>query len=167
MKRAAAILGVGLVAAGAYYARGGPHLTLLNTGLRVEYRWVQGAGFLAAALGVALLTLALPRRWLRAVAAVVAVVVAGLGASRFAYRLDAVEGGISDRGVLGSTLVAWRDVRRVNGGPALILVWGSGDTQVRVDTAGFTPDQRATLERTISRRVRESQPPDTGPERGR
>jgi hypothetical protein len=163
MQRAAAALGLGLVAAGAFYARGGPRLTLLNTGLRVEYGWAQGAGFLLAAVGLALLAFALPRRFLRVIAAAAAVVTAAFAGGRFAYRLDAVEDGLADRGLFGSTRLAWKDVRRVDAGPALILVWGSGDAQVRANTAGFTPDQRATLDRTISRRVRESQPPETAP----
>jgi hypothetical protein len=167
MQRAASVVGLGLVAAGAYYARGGPRLTLLNSGLRVEYAWVQGAGFVVAAVGLAILALVLPRKWLRVIAAAAGLVAAALAAGRIAYRLDAVLDGLSDRGVLGTSLVAWKDVRRVDAGPALILVWGPGDTQVRVNTTGFTPDQRATLDRTISRRVREAQPVEAVPERGR
>ena len=157
MRLPAASLGLVLVAAGAFYARGGPRLTIVNTGLRVEYLWPQGAALLAAALGFGLVAWTLPRRWMRATFVAAATLTAALAGGRFAYRLDAEEAGLSDRGLLGSTRLPWKDVRRVDAGPALILVWGPGEAQVRVNTAGFTSDQRATLDRSISRRVREAQ----------
>jgi len=160
MRLSAAGLGLGLVGAGVFYARGGPCLTMVNTGLRVEHLWPQWAALLLAALGFGLVAWALPRRWMRAIAVAVAIVTAALAGGRFAYRLDAEAAGLSDRGLLGSTRLPWKDVRRVDAGPALILVWGPGDAQVRVNTAGFTSDQRATLDRIISRRVREAQTPE-------
>jgi hypothetical protein len=165
MRKPTAALGLVLVVAGAFHGLRGPRLTMVNTGLRVDYHWPQGAALLAAALGFALLAFALPRRWMRAIAVALAVAAAAGAGGRFAYRLDAGEGGISGRGLLGSTHLAWKEVRRVDAGPALLLVWGPGDAQVRVDAGGFTPEQRATLDRIISRRVREAQAPDSRPGR--
>ena len=155
----AAGLGLVILVAGALGAAGAPRMTLLNTGLRIEYPWARGLGALGVALGLGLIALALPRRWMRWIAAVAAVVATAFALGRLAYRLDAGDGGVVDRGLLGATRLAWRDVRRVDTGPALILIWGPGDAQVRVDTSSFSPEQRATLERTIARRVREAQPP--------
>jgi hypothetical protein len=138
---------------------------MVNTGLRVDYHWSQGVALLVAALGFGLVAWALPRRWMRVIAVAAALVTAAGAGGRFLYRLDAGDEGISDRSLLGSTRLGWKEVRRVDAGPALILVWGPGDTQVRVDAAGFTSEQRATLDRIISRRVREAQAPDPPPQR--
>ena len=162
MRLAAAALGLVLLVAGALYGLGGPRLTMVNTGLHIEYPWARGLALLAASLGTALWAWALPRRWMRGIAAAATLVSAVAALGRFAYHLDAGPAGIEDRDLMGSTRVTWKDVRRVDAGPALILVWGPGDAQVRVGTAGFGPEQRAILERTISRRVREAQATPSG-----
>jgi hypothetical protein len=152
-----AAIGLGLLAAGGWRSLATPRLTLVNTGLRIDYPWPQALALLAAALGLGLLAWAVTRPWLRWTAVAAALAVATAAGARLAYRLEADRGGIQDRGLLGSTRLEWKDVQRVTPGPALLLLWGAGDTQVRIDTGGFNPEQRAMLERSIARRVREAQ----------
>lgn len=157
MRRALLIAGLVLLAGGSVLGFGGPRLTLVNTGLRIQYPGTRALGLLGASVGLGLLAWAAPRAWMRWIAVVGAAATAAAGAGRALYRLDAAEEGIADRRLLGSTGVAWSEVRRVDAGADLILVWGPGDAQVRVETWGLTPDQRAMLDRTISRHVREAQ----------
>ena len=44
-------------------------------------------------------------------------------------------------------------------GPDVLVIWGHGDAQVRVDTSRFAGDQRAALERALARRIMESTVP--------
>ena len=148
-----------LIGAGAIVSMGSPRLTLTNAGLSVEYPWYRGAGALAAALGAALLALAVRRRWPRVAAGVLAAVGLAVGAHLFAYRLEADAAGLSSRGLGGRRVVAWPAVSRVEGGPGAIVVVGADETRIEVDTTDFRPEQRASLERTIARRIRDSTPP--------
>ena len=158
MRRQLVLAGLGLLllALGAWRSTGPPRLTLLNAGVRVDYPWSPALACLAAAAGLGLLGLAPRRRLLRWIAAAAALAALAAAGSRAAYRVDADEAGIHGRGLLGATQLAWKDLRRVDAGPELILLWGPGDSQVRIDTSGFRADQRATLERTIARWVREA-----------
>jgi Bacterial PH domain len=149
-------LGLLIVVAGGWASFGAPRITLVNAGLRIEYPWRQGAGALSAALGLALVAAALRVRWARIGTAAVALAAALIGMNRVTYRLEADDRGLVSRSWLGPTVVPWADVTRVQSGPEVVVVWGNGDAQVRVDTSHFEPQQRATLDRTISRRVKES-----------
>lgn len=144
------------IAAGVFFGSGAPRLTLLNATIRVDYPWPQAAAMVAAA-AVAGIAAAASRRWPRIAFGVATLIAALLGASRWRYRLDATADGLTSRGLLGETAVDWRDVARVEKGPEVMVVWGKGDAQVRVTTSDFTQDQRASLERAITRRVQEAQ----------
>jgi hypothetical protein len=72
------------------------------------------------------------------------------------YRLDATDNGIVSRTPLGTTALAWRELERVEQEPDLIVLAGPGDDRIHIDTTDFEPEQRASLERAIARRVRES-----------
>jgi hypothetical protein len=159
LRRACLALGLALLAGGVVAGLGNPRLTMVNTGLQVEYPRAQALALLGAALGLALTAWALPRSWTKTrwIAWAAALFAATAGVGRAYYRLEAAEAGLSDRRLLGSTRIDWSEVRRVDNGAALVLVWGGGDSQVRVETTGLTPDQRAMLDRTISRHVREAQ----------
>jgi len=159
----AAGLGLALLVAGALGAGGAPRMTLLNTGLRIEHAWPHALAALGVAAGLAALAWAARVRAVRWVAGLAAVAAVAFALSRLVHRLDAGDAGVVERGILGSTRLGWRDVRRVDAGPDLILLWGPGDVQVRVETSGFSPEQRATLERTIARRVREARAPAARP----
>jgi len=152
------IASVIFVVAGAFVSMGPPRLTLTNAGLSVEYPWFRGAGALVAAFGAALLALAVRRRWPRVAAGALAALGLAVGVHLLAYRLEADAAGLSARGLSGSRAVAWPAVSRVEGGPGAIVVVGTDETRIEVDTTDFRPEQRASLERTIARRVRDSSP---------
>ena len=50
----------------------------------------------------------------------------------------------------------WGEVTHVDRGTEALVIWGHGETQIRVDTASFEGDQRAALERALARRIIES-----------
>ena len=157
--RALGALGAVLLLMGAFLSTGAPRLTLLNTSLRIAFPISLAVAALAAAAGAALLAWACPWRAGRLLCATL-VVGALLGALHLLlYRLEATDAGIVSRGLLGSTAIAWRDVSRVSQGPDLVLIAGRESAQIQVDTTDFAPEQRASLERTIARRVRESAGP--------
>lgn len=82
-----------------------------------------------------------------------------LAGQTLSYRLEATADGLVSRGLLGTTRIAWREVSRVEQGPDVIVVWGAGDSQIRIGTSGFRPEQRASLDRTMTRRLREETHP--------
>jgi len=133
-----------------------PRLTLLNAALRVDYGWAAGAAAVLSALLLMAVAVAAPRRWVRAVVAGAAALAALLGASRLRYRLETRPDALYARDLMGATAVAWADVTHVDRGPDILVVWGRGDDQVRVDTSRFQGDQRAALERALARRIIES-----------
>ncbi len=159
-KRVAA---VALILLGAIVSMGPPRLTLTNAGLSVEYPWFRGVGALAAALGAALLALAVRRRWPRIAAGVLAALGLAVGAHLLAYRLEADAAGLSSRGLAGRQVVAWPAISRVEGGPGALVVIGADETRIEVDTTDFRPEQRASLERTIARRIHDGAAPEAHP----
>ncbi len=125
-----------------------PVVTLLNDAL--ELRWRAGHAFGAAAALLAWLLVAIPRdgsRALRVLACVLALACGVTALARATFRVRVDEVGVLARGLLGSTLVAWRDVTRVEQGSAQLVVWGRDERQVRVPVAHWRDDQRAALER--------------------
>lgn len=153
------IVGAVALAAGLAFAFGPPRITLLNAALlRIDYPRSQAAAALAASAGALLLALAFSRRWALAAGGVLAALGIFSALERFSYRLDADEAGLLCRRWRQETSVPWREVSRVESGPRVVVVWGRAETQIRVDTSGFRPEQRAALDRTIARRVRESRP---------
>jgi len=152
------VASVVLIVAGAIASMGPPRLTLTNAGLSVEYPWFRGVGALVAALGAGLLAVALRRRWPRIAAGLLAALGLAVGAHLLAYRLEADADGLSSRGLSGRRAVTWAGVSRVEGGPGTIVVVGADETRIEVDTTDFRPEQRASLERTIARRIRDGAP---------
>jgi hypothetical protein len=146
------LLGVGL-----WLSLGAPRITFVNSGLRVDYPRQRAAGAAAGAAGAALLAFAIPRRGPRIAAGLVTVILAGVAGHILVYRLETDGSGVRARGLLGRTEVAWKDITRVESGSDVVVVWGPGETQIRIDTAAFQATQRAMLDRTLARRVRESQ----------
>jgi PH (Pleckstrin Homology) domain-containing protein len=144
-----------VVLAGLVLAFGPPRAVWLNAGLRIEYPWTRGAAALGAALGASGLAVLAHRRALRALAAALASAAALAGAGLLLYRLEALDDGLAERRLTGSSRVAWSEVASVRPeGEALVV--SSPQARLRIDTGGFTPEQKAGLERTIARRVREA-----------
>ena len=168
------IASVIFVVAGAFVSMGPPRLTLTNAGLSVEYPWFRGAGALVAAFGAALLALAVRRRWPRVAAGALAALGLAVGVHLLAYRLEADAAGLSARGLSGSRAVGGVQKQKISGWTSFPRTTGSVSartgpnsaaaassravTRIEVDTTDFRPEQRASLERTIARRVRDSSP---------
>ena len=105
-----------------------------------------------------LLAMAATRRWARVIFIPLAVLSVLVAIHLALYRVDADQAGLASRGLLRRTSIPWGDVMGVDGDGGLVVVTGKNQNKIRVDTTDFRPDQRATLDRTIARRVRESSP---------
>jgi hypothetical protein len=136
--------------------RTAPRLVLSNAGLLVHTAPAVYVSALLAALLWAGSALAL-REWRRGAAAIVAVGMLWLGLSQWVWRLEAGPEGLSERRLHGTRAIAWWDVTRVDAaqGALLFTVHAGGSLRIATDT--FTDDQRAALERTVSRLVRNAQ----------
>ena len=135
-----------------------PRLTVLNEGFRLEYGWAPLLGAAVAAIGaIALAAVArtLPARGMAAFLAVIAVV---LGVRRGTWQVGADRTALSARTLTETSRIAWPEVRQVHSDTEALQVTGFGDTAIRIGIGGLRPHDRATLERTISRRVQESAP---------
>lgn len=135
-----------------------PRLTVLNEGFRLEYGWASLLGAALGALGaiaLAVLARALPARGMAAFLAVIAVV---LGIRRGAWQVGADGSALSARTLTETSRIAWPEVRQVHSDTEALQVTGFGDTAIRIGISGLRAHDRATLERTISRRVQESAP---------
>ena len=160
--RHAAAAGASVVLlAGLLLAFGPPRAVWLNAGLRIEYAWPRATAALAAAAGAAALAALARARVPRLLAGALALAAALAGAGLLTYRLEAIDAGLVERRLLGTARLAWADVASVEPEPDALVVSGGG-VRLRIDTARLTPEQRASLERTIARRVRESgrEPPN-------
>ena len=140
---------------GGALAWGPPRITLHDAGLQIDYAWPRGGGGLLLATAAGMLALTFGARWLRA--GTLALAAGGLlvGLGLLAYRLEANDSRLSVRSLLGETSIAWSDVTRVEAGAHQLVVWGEGKRRFPIETSSFRPAQRASLERTVARRVRE------------
>lgn len=155
LRRAGLAAAIAVMLAGFWFALGPPRAVWLNTGLRIDYPWSRGVSAIAAALGAAgLAVLATPRalRFLATAGAGVAVVA---GATLLLYRLEALSEGLVERRLLGTTRLAWPEIASVSPQADALIVTGRSQ-EIRIDTGPLPPDLRASLERTIARRVREA-----------
>ena len=160
LTRRSALLALASLAAlllGLWGAWGAPRLTLSNAGLGIDYPALRSLALLGAAAVAAVLVFVLPRRALGVLALVAVTGFSILGLHRLAYRLEVGPAGVSVRDLRGSRRLAWRDVTRVEPDPHSLLLQGRGGDRALIDTSGFTPEQRASIERTVARRVREAQ----------
>ena len=152
---AAAFAAIATLVGGLLLALGPLRAVWLNAGLRIDYPWPRGASALLAAGGAAGLAALTRPRALRFLAAALSIVLGLVGAGLLLYRLEALDEGLVERRLLGTVRLAWSDVTAVQTEPEALLVAGAA-TRVRIDTTQLSPDQRASLERTIARRVREA-----------
>jgi hypothetical protein len=152
------ILGAIVFVVGAYQSQGAPRFILLNTGLAVQHGLRHPAGALLAAIGAGLLAKAATRRWARVIFIPLAILSVLVSVHLALYRVDADQTGIASRGLVRQTRIPWGEVTGVDGDAGLVVVTGRNQNKIRIDTTDFSPDQRATLDRTIARRVRESSP---------
>jgi peptidoglycan/LPS O-acetylase OafA/YrhL len=155
--RAALCASGALVIAGgaAAFFAAAARFTLVNAGVRIDYPWQGAFGSFAAGLGFLLLAAACSGRWARLLLGVAALGLLGLSVERQLYRVLATDSFVSQRGLLGTTSIAWPDVRHVDADKSRVLVVGADESRIDVDVASFRPQDRALLERTLARRVRE------------
>jgi hypothetical protein len=152
------ILGAIVFVVGAYQSQGPPRFILLNTGLAVQHGLRHPAGALLAAVGAGLLAMAATRAWARLVFIPLAIISVLVAIHLALYRVDADQTGLASRGLVRQTRIPWGQVTGVDGAAVQVVVTGRNQNTIRIDTTDFRPDQRATLDRTIARRVRESSP---------
>jgi Bacterial PH domain len=150
------LCGAALTALGGWFSVGAPRLVLVNAGVHIEYPPRLGWSAMVAVLGLGLVAAALPRLALRLVAGAAAVGTLLVALHLLLYRLEATEAGLVSRGVLGTTAIAWRDIVALDRGGDLLLLTGKEHEEIRIDTTDFSQPQRASLQRTIARRVQES-----------
>ena len=132
-----------------------PRFTWLNSGVRIDYAPAAAAWALLAALGGALAALALSGAGRMALAGL-ALVALAMALQLARYRVAIEDAGLTERGLLGNRTLLWKNVARVESGSRLLVVWGRADEQVRINASGFAGEDRARLDRTLSRRIRES-----------
>jgi PH (Pleckstrin Homology) domain-containing protein len=153
------LLVVGLAGwvAGALLSMGPPRLSLANTGLTVAYPVARGLSALAGAAAL-VLALAVRTRWVRWMAAVLALATAIGAMHLLRYRVVADASGLTTRSLARTRFLSWSAVARVEQGPGLLLLTSSEGSRLRVDTTDFSADQRAALDRTIARRLQQGAP---------
>jgi hypothetical protein len=164
--RSAVIAGALLVAAVAvYFSLGPPRVLWLNAGLTLAYDWTKGVSALVAAALVATVAFLAPLRAARVAALVAACGLMVFGVGRLLYRVDVVADAIAVRNVLGTTRIPWKVVTRIDAVPGHLTAVTEG-AAIRIGTASLSADERAALERTVSRRLREAEgsaPTGAGP----
>jgi hypothetical protein len=155
-RRAVPLLLLALAIALTAAAVGPPSFTWANDGVRVEHPWAQAMAALGAALALGAAAAGARLRTLQLAAGATALALVGLAAHRFAWRIDAVEGGIHERSLAGGVSLRWGEVVAVEPGDGSVTLRGKDGSRLVIATSRFEPDERVRLERTIARRVREA-----------
>jgi hypothetical protein len=148
-------LSVCAVIAGGWLSMGEPRFTAVNAGFSVTYPWSRGLGALLVAAGLGALVGLASKIWIRVPAALVAGLSVWVGLHLLTYRLDTTYDGIATQSRFAHEEIAWRDVVDVGLDVHYIVLAGTGKRRIEIDITDFTHEQRATLNRTIARRVSE------------
>jgi len=135
-----------------------PRLTVLNEGFRLEYGWTVLAGAALAAVGAIGLATILRPVGARAGCALLAVAAVVVGVQRGAWQVGADRTAISTRSLTDASRIAWSEVRQAHSDTETLHVSGAGSAAIDIRLSTLRPHDRATLERTISRRVQENAP---------
>ena len=94
----------------------------------------------------------------RGMAALFALVGCAFVVERVRYLVAADAVALTATGLVERARIAWPEVRQVQGDGRTLRVSGFGENQIVIETASLRPQDRATLERTVSRRVQEAGP---------
>jgi hypothetical protein len=135
-----------------------PRLTLLNEGLRLRYPWPAVTAAAVTMVALAALAVLLRPRPARGLAALSALLGCAFALERATYLVAADAVALTSAGLVERSRIAWPEVRQVQGDGRTLRVSGFGENQIVIQTAGLRPQDRATLERTVSRRVQEAGP---------
>jgi hypothetical protein len=149
-------LGGATLVAGAVMAFGAPRLVWLNAGPRLEYPAALAIAAAAAAAGASLLAAVATPRAGRLAFALLAAGLLALAAERLLYRLEVVDDGVQVRGLFGSRRLPWASVAHVDLRPDALALVDADHAAIEIGTSGLSADERASLERTVARRVREA-----------
>ena len=151
-----ALAAIAVLAAAAWLIRAPMRITLVNTTLRLDDSWTRAASFALLALGLAALAAALPaRRWLRVLLAACAVLTLAVAAAAASTWVEARPEVVTARRWFLLTTIPWNEVSRVDSWRDAIVIWSASGAQVVIDARRLDAQQRAVLERTIARHVRE------------
>ncbi len=148
------VLAIVILGLGAWATRIPPRVTLLNSSLSIANHWRATLGWAGITAVPVLLALASSRRAVRVLLGLVAALLALQAWHVAAFRLLAGEATLQERQALATLEIGWKEVTRVESAPKEVAVWGPS-SQILIDTSRFSADQRATLDRTIARRLRE------------
>jgi len=159
-RQALIALGALLTVVGAYLSAGPPRITLLNAALRIEYPWSRGAGAFVAAIGLMLLAALMTRLSLRRIGFVLALGPLLIAGHLLLWKLEIAASSLSFRGLFGTTTVTWPEVASIDLLAGAILVQSRSGAHVQIDTTDFAAEQRASVERTLARHVKEHGGPE-------
>lgn len=135
-----------------------PRLTLLNEGIRLRYPWPAVAAAALTVFALAALAALLRPLPARGMAILFALVASAFAVERLTYLVAADSVALTSSSLVERARIAWPEVRQVQGDGQTLRVSGFGENQIVIETAGLRPQDRATLERTVSRRVQEAGP---------
>lgn len=151
-----ALAAVAVLAAAAWLIRAPMRITLVNTTLRIDDPWTRAASFALAGLGLVALAAALPaRRVMRGLLVACAVLTFGVAAATASTWLEARPEVLTARRWFLLTTIPWNEVSRVDSWRDAVVVWSASGARVVIDARRLDAQQRAVLERTIARHVRE------------
>jgi hypothetical protein len=149
-----AVVALVVALAGAWATRVPPRVTLLNSAVSIDHPWPAAVGWLAIAAAPILLGVAAAPRVLRVLLILAGLLVLVQAWHVAVYRLEAGPAVLDEKQALARLSIPWTQVTRVESGLTQISVFGPS-SQILIDTSRFSPEQRATLDRTIARRLRE------------
>ena len=151
-----ALAAVAVLAAAAWLTRAPMRISLVNTTLRIDDPWTRAAAFALAALGLFALAMALPsRRAIRGFLLFSAAITLAVAAAAATTWTEARAEVLTARRWFALTTIPWREVTRVDSWRDAVVVWTGSGASVVIDARRLDAEQRAVLERTIARHVRE------------
>ena len=151
-----ALAAVAVLAAAAWLIRTPMRITLENTTLRIDDPWTRAASLALAGVGLAALAGALPaRRSMRGLLAASAAVTLGAAAAAASTWVEARPDVLTGRRWFLLTTIPWNEVSRVDSWRDAVVVWSASGARIVIDARRLEAQQRAVLERTIARHVRE------------
>ena len=151
-----ALAAVAVLVAAAWLVRAPMRISLVNTTLRIDDPWTRAASLGLAGLGLAALAMTLPaRRIMRGLLVACAVLTFAVAAATASTWLEARPEVLTARQWFRLTAIPWNEVSRVDSWRDAVVVWSASGARVVIDARRLDAQQRAVLERTIARHVRE------------
>ena len=134
-------------------------IVLVNTTLRIDDDWTRAAAIALAAMALLALAWALPaRRALRTVLGLAVALTLVAAAAAATTWTEAREHELTALRWFVRTTLPWDEVTRVDSWRDAIVVWSGAGGRIAIDVRRLNGEQRAVLERTIARHVRERLP---------